>query len=248
MNGILYFSSTGNSLYISQKLRERIGGVIRYIPTYEGDGKEFEKLFLVTPIYSYGMQAHVFDLLPLLDKNVELTVIQNYGGMACGADRLMYDYALKLGLNIKSVYKMQMPKNFTLTFTVPKFYLKSVLKKADGRINEISDAIERGDYAVPARRKTREEKFLKNKSNWHLIGGEFSVTKDCVRCGKCALVCPSKNIVADENGISFLDACVACLGCYHRCPQKAIVYRKRRKKDRYVNPNVDESQIGKDLI
>ena len=30
-------------------------------------------------------------------------------------------------------------------------------------------------------------------------------------------------------------------------PQKSIVYKNKKKKDRYINPNVDESQIGKDI-
>ena len=61
MNGILYFSSTGNSLNIAKKLKERLGGKIVYIPKYQGNGSEFEKIFLVTPIYSYGMPKHVYD-------------------------------------------------------------------------------------------------------------------------------------------------------------------------------------------
>ncbi len=247
MNGILYFSSTGNSLYIAQRLREQVGGEIRYIPKYDGDGSEFDELFLVTPIYSYGMPAHVYDLLPRLDKSKTLTVIQNYGGMACGADYLLYRYATKCGLNVKGVYKMKMPENFTLTFTVPKFYLNAALKKADKRIDDIIQKIKQGGSAVPKERKTREAKYLKNKSNWHLIGRGFSVTDDCTQCGKCVSVCPSANIELTNGKIVFHDKCVACLGCYHRCPSKAIVYGKKRKKDRYVNPNVDESQIGKDI-
>ena len=46
--------------------------------------------------------------------------------------------------------------------------------------------------------------------------------------------------------IVFADKCVACLGCYHRCPKKAIVYKGKKKKDRYINPNVNENDIGKD--
>ena len=33
----------------------------------------------------------------------------------------------------------------------------------------------------------------------------------------------------------------------HRCPQKAIVYLDKKSKYRYVNPNVKESEIGKDF-
>ncbi len=247
MNGILYFSATGNSLYIAKKLQSTIGGVIRYIPKYVGDGGEFERLYIVTPIYSYGIPIHVAELLPRLDKTKEITVIQNYGGMACGADRLMYVYALRSGLNIKSVYKLKMPENYTLTFTVPKFYLNRALKKADRRIDAVVDCIIKGESRIPEKCGTKERIYLKNRSNWHLIGKRFSVADDCTRCGKCVSLCPAANISLSDGGIIFGDSCVACLGCYHRCPQKAIRYNNKKKRDRYVNPNIDENDIGKDL-
>ena len=43
MVGILYFSATGNSLYVAQRIQKTIGGSIRYIPNYDGNGEEFER-------------------------------------------------------------------------------------------------------------------------------------------------------------------------------------------------------------
>ena len=50
MVGILYFSATGNSLQIAQRLQTAMGGCIRYIPTYKGTGEEFDRIILVSPI------------------------------------------------------------------------------------------------------------------------------------------------------------------------------------------------------
>ncbi len=247
MNGILYFSATGNSLQIAKAVQGRFGGKIIYIPKYQGNVSEFDRIFIVTPIYSYGMPVHVYDLLPRLDKSKEIIVLQNYGGMAAGADYLLYQYAKKQGLNIKSVYKLKMPENFTLTFTVPKFYLNKALKTSQKRINKILDMIENKKYILPKKQKTREQKYLTNKSNWHLIGRDFKANENCVKCQKCISVCPVGNISLVDGKIVFGDKCVACLGCYHRCPQKAIEYKGRKKKFRYINPNIDESEIGKDI-
>lgn len=248
MLGILYFSSTGNSLYIAKKVKEKLGGEILYIPKYSGDGSEFEKIIIVTPIYSFGLPVHVFDLLERLDKSKEIVVIQNYGGMVGGADRLFYDLAKnKFGLNIKSIFKLKMPENFTLVMSPPKFYIKSILKSADKRISKVVDAIANENYTLPKQKKTKEKTYFKNKSNWHLIGERFSVNKKCVKCGKCVSICPAQNISLKNGKIEFGDGCVACLGCFHRCPNQAIIYRGKDNKKRYVNPNVDESEIGKDL-
>ncbi len=247
MNGILYFSSTGNSLFIAKVLKDKIGGKIVYIPTYNGNGGEFDRLFIVTPIHSFGMPSPVFDLLFKLDKTKEIIVIQNYGGMAGGADFLFYDYAkLRLGLNVISVYKIKMTENFTLHFTVPRFYQNFQLKKCKKRIEAVVQKILKGEYHIPKKKKTRERVYLKNKSNWHLIGKRFKTTEKCTKCGKCAQICPVKNICV-ENNVVFGDRCIACLGCYHRCPNKAITYHDKNKKYRYVNPFIEESEIGKDM-
>lgn len=244
MTGILYFSSTGNSLYIAKQVQEVLGGKVSYLPKYEGSGEEFDKVILVTPIYSYGMPKHVYEFLPRLDKTKELIVIQNYGGMVGGADFLMRSYCEKLGLNLKSVFVVQMPENFTTTFTVPKFYIKSILKNADKNISAVIEKIKEGTPHLPKKKRTKEQKYLKNMSNWHIIGQRFCVSEDCVKCGKCAKICPVGNISFEGGTPVFGDKCVACLGCYHRCPQKAIRYKNKKKKDRYVNPNISESDIG----
>lgn len=248
MLGILYFSSTGNSLYIAKKVQERFGGEIKYIPNYSGKGTEYEQLIIVTPIYSYGMPTPVYNLLPKLDKRKPIIVIQNYGGMSGGADYLFYKYAkLELGLNVVSMYKIKMTENFTLYFTVPKYYQNMQLKKCVNRVDRVIDHIEKLEYFLPEKRKIKEETYFKNKSNWHLIGRGFCANNNCVKCGKCISICPVKNITLENGKITFGDKCIACLGCYHRCPQKAIVFKNKNKKYRYVNPYINESDIGKDL-
>ena len=86
MTGILYFSSTGNSLQIATQIRSAMGGTIRYIPTYQGTGEEFDQIILVSPIYSFGLPVHVYDLIPKLTKERPVWVVLNYGGMSGGAD------------------------------------------------------------------------------------------------------------------------------------------------------------------
>ena len=137
-------------------------------------------------------------------------------------------------------------KELTMSFTVPKFYLKSVMRSVDKHIDKAITKIINGEVCIPRKKKTKEKTYLKNKDNWHLIGERFYVTDDRVKCGKCIKVCPVQNISFREGSIVFADRCVACLGCYHRCPNKAIRYQNK-KKDRYVNPNIDENLIGKNI-
>lgn len=247
MNGILYFSSTGNSLFVAQRVQQKLSGEIRYIPTYHGNGSEYHRIILVCPVYSYGLPAHVFDLLPRLrDRKVYL--ILTYGGMVSGADRLAYEYARENGLEVQGVYTVKMVENYTLTFSTPSFYNKVALCNAPEKIEQIIRSIDKNELHIPAKKKTRRQKYEANKANWHLIANDFTVAEDCIRCGKCVDLCPSGNITIKECRIIFGQSCVACLGCYHRCPQKAIRYKNRKKLDRYFHPEVKEYDLGKDAL
>lgn len=247
MVGILYFSATGNSLQIAQRLQTAMGGCIRYIPTYKGTGEEFDRIILVSPIYSFGLPVHVYDLLPKLSKDRPVWVVLNYGGMSGGADAFTYRYAVQHGLDIRGVYLVRMPENYTLTFSAPQFYTDAMLKAAPKAIDAVIDKIRSGEPYIPKKKRTMEETYLKNRPNWHLIAKDFSVSEDCMGCGKCASLCPTENISLTDGKPVFADRCVICLGCYHRCPKRAIRYKNKLKQDRYLNPNIREEDIGKDL-
>lgn len=247
MTGIFYFSSTGNSLYIAQVIKKELGGRIIYIPYYKGNAEEYDRIIIVSPIYSYGLPVHTYDLLKNLTPKSKAYIVLNYGGMVGGADLLTYNIAKEHNVNIRAIYTIKMPENFTLTFSTPKFYNDIVLKSAPKKIEKIVTAIKSDAINVPKNKKTKEKTYYKNKSNWHLIAKDFSINDNCIKCGKCVQICPVHNIISDNGKIKFNDNCIACLGCYHRCPQKAIVYKNKKKQDRYINPNINEKNIGKDL-
>lgn len=247
MTGILYFSATGNSLQIAQHIHAAMGGAIRYIPNYDGTGAEFDRIILVSPIYSFGLPVHVYDLLPRLIKERPVWVVLNYGGMSGGADTFTYRYAAELGLDIQGVFLVRMPENYTLTFSAPRFYVDAALRSAPKVIDAVVRQIQSGKPHIPKNKRTKEALYLKNRPTWHLIARDFSVTEDCIRCGKCVELCPTDNISLSDGKIVFSDRCVICLGCYHRCTQKAIRYKGKTKQDRYLNPTIRESDIGKDF-
>lgn len=244
--GIYYFSSTGNSLYIAEELKKAVGGEINYI-TADKNPSDYDTVIIVSPIYSYGLPVHVYDFITALKTDKPVYIVLNYGGMKKGAEAFAYNLCKSHNLDIKAVISLKMPENFTLTFQVPQFYLDSALKKAPARITDVAEKILSG-YANQKYKinKKAEKTHFKNKGNWHLIGERFTVDDSCVKCGKCIAVCPAGNIELKEGKIVFSNKCVACLGCYHRCPYKAINYKNKTKKNkRYINPFIDENDIGK---
>lgn len=247
MTGIFYFSSTGNSLFIAERLKSKLGGSIHFIPNFSGSFAEMDRIVIVSPIYSFGLPVPTRDFIQSLRVSVPLYVVLNYGGMAGNAEYFAQKTCLDSGLDLRAVYSMKMPENFTLVMSVPKFYQANILKKAPAAADAIADRIDRGELRrVPAPKKDRwGEMHTKNSGNWHTLVESFSVTNDCTGCKKCERICPVGNIAVVAGMPAFGDKCVACLGCYHRCPQNAILYKKK-KKGRYINPLVDEEKIGCD--
>lgn len=81
--------------------------------------------------------------------------------MKDGADRLFYEYALKHSLNIKSVYTIKMPENFTLVMFPPEFLKKRILRKAEKRIEDIANKIANRQYSLPRKKYERKDIFKK---------------------------------------------------------------------------------------
>ena len=245
MTALFYFSSTGNSLDIARQLQQRLGGEIHYIPHFQGKMEVFDRLIIVSPIYSFGLPVHTENFLHTLPVGIPCYIILNYGGMAASAPYYAYCAAVKCGLDIRGVFTVKMPENYTLSLVPPQFFLRSALKGSRKKITWIANAIEEGKTRIPRKPGLNLEKiYRKNRANWHLIAAGFSVNEDCIHCNKCVSLCPAGNISVENGKVTFQDHCVGCLGCYHRCPRKAINYKNQtQKKPRYVNPNVNEADI-----
>ncbi len=67
---------------------------------------------------------------------------------------------------------------------------------------------------------------------------KFTVDEDvCIKCGKCAKVCPVDNIKGTPPAWIHNGRCTCCLACYHHCPVHAINYGSitRRRGQYYFN-------------
>lgn len=250
MNGIFYFSSTGNSLYIAEQIKAELGGEIRYIPKFTGDVNAYDKIIIASPIHSFGLPTLVYDFIVNLKTDKPLYIVLNHGGMEAFAPYYAYQVCKEKGLNIRSVQVVMMPEIYTLTFSQPNFLRKLVLRKAPKRLKPIIANIrDDKELVVPEPKKDKwTPKHLENRKLWHMLAKDFSITDACTYCKKCIRICPTNNITYENGRIVFGDKCVACLSCYHRCPEKAVVYLDKRKKDRYLNPLIQEKNIGADQL
>jgi len=250
MNGIFYFSSTGNSLFIAEQIKAELDGEIRYIPKFKDDVNIYDKIIIVSPIHSFGLPTLVYDFIVNMKSSKPLYIVLNHGGMEAFAPYYAYQLCKEKGLNIRSVQAVMMPEIYTLTFSQPKWAIKMVLRKAPKRLKPVIAAI-RDDMEIIISKPKKDKwtpKHLENRKKWHMLAKDFSITESCNKCQKCIRICPTGNIQLENGRIVFGEKCVACLSCYHRCPEKAVVYKNKRKKSRYINPLIQEKNIGADQL
>lgn len=114
--------------------------------------------------------------------------------------------------------------------------------KADEKLHQFIDAIIHRKPAsdlVIGRWPRINSRFLGGFFTRYLITDKpFHVDSvRCVKCGICADVCPTRNVVGglgQEPTWKHNGSCLACFACYHHCPHHAIEYgRQTQHKGQY---------------
>jgi ferredoxin/flavodoxin len=247
---IIYFSGTGNSRYVADTLSKRIGDNQLY-PLIDAPNstENCDQLGIVTPIYSWGIPPIVLKQINQLLISVKTKYV--WVVLVCGdevglAHKMIYRAFEMKDVKVDAIMSIQMPNNYVLLpgFNVdPKALERKKIEASAERIGEI--------VSVLAARKTDVEDvvkggmaWLKTKcvyhlfKRWGIFPGKWHVnTNKCVGCGKCAKVCPVKNIKMGKCDVENADKkvpmwhknCTSCLACYHICPEKAIDYLNSTK-------------------
>lgn len=250
---IFYFSATGNSKNVAEKLSGEFGG--RVIDISEAINKEEfqyepedgEKVFFTMPVYCWTIPVTVSRFLDKLQftgaSKAEVCAILTCESSAGGADRIFRKKMKDKNCEVKAVYKVDMPNNCVIYFPVanPEGQIMQ-LRKADKSIEEIIESIKfnyRVSYKSSAAMNIASvlgEKFYvhgrKTKKFW--------VKDSCTGCNLCQEICPEKAIVMENGKPKWIkERCAWCLGCINRCPAEAIQFgKKTESRGRYFNPNL----------
>lgn len=244
---IFYFSGTGNSKHIADKIANSTGdrqvyiseSIIKENETYEIG--ENERIGFIFPVYWYSMPT-------IVEKFIEQMKLSGYQkqyvyaistyGIAAGnvMDRLTLILNNKK-VQLNGIFGVKMVDNYVVGYNIAGVdEQRTILNNAEVEINKMISIIEHRDnmeyikkgslaFVTPitgyAYRKTNHTK-------------KFFVTQECNGCKQCERSCPCNAIHMVDGKPVWAGECTFCLKCIHGCKQSAIQYGKfTYKRDRY---------------
>lgn len=257
---ILYFTATGNSLYIAKS----IGGEIYSIPQMVKEGRyEFtdDKIGLVFPLHSWSVTPYIVDFLKKATFNCNyLFAITTYGIYSGAVAKHLQDIGKEAGFSFSYINKIKMVDNYIPTFNMDKEVKKEPKKGIEKQLEGIKSDIANSkkwimkesiidkmatNHMLKRGNKPYNKKRLKVHAYGEGIKNYIDVDDSCTQCGVCAKVCPVDNITMDyKNGkIALSDKCFMCFACVHHCPSNAIHIKGQVSKSRYRNSHIKLKEI-----
>lgn len=243
---ILYFTGTGNSRFVAERIASSVGDKAVNISKYikENSHPRFSDTgvyVFVAPCYVSTTAMAMFDFImsASFPKGVRAYFVitsASYMGAAPATNRYL---ARKKGFEYMGTENVIMPQNYIV-------YFKTKTKKENEKI--VSDSlavIDRLSSLIAADKPFKASKtFVGELALTNIVCAlyyrlfmntrKFHATSKCISCKKCVSDCPLGNISFKDGRPVWGKNCTHCMACINLCPRSAIEYgRSTRGKERY---------------
>lgn len=251
---ILYFTATGNNLYVAKKIGEDIYSIPKMVKQNVYEIAD-EKVGIVFPIYELGVPKYVEEFLDRVKIDSSyIFVIMTYGMYDGSAISHLKKIANRNNIQLSYINTLIMIDNYLPVYKIEEQLETEERKNIETQIANIRKDLELKVNKIPrnniktklltryARKKVfpkRDKKLGIYKKSFDKV---FCVESTCISCGICEKVCPVNNIVVKEEP-DFKGECIGCLSCTHNCPQNSIRVIGEKSKKRFRNSNVSLKEI-----
>lgn len=239
----LYFTGTGNSLYLAKE----IGGELLSVPQMIKEGRydfEDDAIGIIFPCYSSRPPKMVEEFLNKAtfkaDYTFAIVTFAALPGNPLTVTNKKFDYtaALKMGDAFRdNIFIINVAKAIS-PYKIEK-NLNKVVQDIHNRVKHTRmitpiDLIQTMAFHPHHNACSRGDRAAK----------DFVVNDNCVKCGTCAKACPAGNIFLDDMGVNFKNVCQSCYACLNICPHDALHLKKKEiNNPQYRHENVSSKEI-----
>ena len=246
---ILYFSGTGNSAYVAKKIGKEIQDETFNLFQKIRD-RDFSEIHsdrpwvIVSPTYAWRIPRILQEWMAKTKFTGSKDI---YFVMTCGenigdAGSYVKKLCTSKGLNYLGCIPIIMPENYIALFSTPtQEKALEIIRQAEDTINNVSLLIKNGETQSQFD-ITFKDKIISGIVNdvfypVFVHAKKFYVTEACISCGKCAKLCPLRNITLEHGKPIWNNHCTHCMACICHCPSEAIEYGRNSKGlTRYTCP------------
>ena len=234
---VLYFTGTGNCLYVARQLAGKDGETLS-IPQLMKNKRmdiEADEIGLVYPIYGHMPPNMVRRFIQKAHlKAPYLFAVLTYGNRKCSAVEIWDDVARRAGKAFHYIATLQMVDNWLPNFDMnEQMKIDKHIPEHLGKIQADVDKQLRWHEPVTEEERQQHQGFMAFARIDPEVGfvmkseQAFTVTGACIECGVCTYVCPRGNYELTAKGPKIEGDCEYCFACIQNCPQKAILFAKK---------------------
>lgn len=248
---IIYFSGTGNGLYVARQLAVKTADVaVPLIDLKENPDKynlsEEDRIGIVSPVYFGNLPSPVQEFFAGVEFSPNAYI---YGLVTCGGEPGVALYSLRKiigskGSELSYGQVCPMISNSTAVWKSRVNYKYEKLAKTDEVIAETAAAVLAGKQDTSAMGRSFAGRLLASDmlKNWGLPKFRTSVDgSKCTGCGICTRLCPNHSIRLEDGKAVIGRDCSYCTGCAHSCPTGAVIVNRHaiKRENQYHHPAVE---------
>ena len=257
MNLVLYyFSATGNSIIVARDIAAEFKDA-QLVPITKAlsiDSQEqAPAVGIIFPVYMFGLPLIVADFLKAIKVKPDAYVfsVATLGGLPGRAHSLAKKILKARGIKLSSGFSVTMPGNYTPLYgAIAKELQEGMFQREKVKAREIAQSVRERRTGIMEEKPLFANLLLYTllyMAGSRQIPGSakgFWITDVCIKCGRCAEVCPVVNIEIVDGKPRWFDHCQHCMACLQWCPVEAIQYKKATiGKKHYHHPDISEKDI-----